>query len=371
MHIAVLGAGAWGTALAAHAARHHQVMLLARDPALANSINKHHQNPRYLPDAQLPETLIASTNLAAVLEHAKMGLTVIATPLGHLASLCKEIVALGKIPQHLLWLCKGVEPGSLALPHQVIARELSHPYQTSKANINQAPTHFSNASDSFTSHDDRHKASIAPTSDVYAVGTLSGPSFAEEVVRGLPCALVAASQNQALQALTQRAFHHHNMRVYGSTDVIGVELGGAVKNVLAIASGISDGLNLGLNARAALLTRGLGEMTRLGLALGGKLETFLGLAGMGDLVLTATGNLSRNRTVGLELAKKQALTDILQKLGHVAEGVYCAQAVQALAHKHQVDMPICITVADILAGKMNIHDAPASLLARDPKVDGL
>lgn len=370
MHIAVLGAGAWGTALAAHAARHHQVMLLARDPALANSINKHHQNPRYLPDAPLPETLIASTNLAAVLEHAQTGLTVIATPLGHLASLCKEIVALGKIPQQLLWLCKGVEPGSLALPHQVIARELSHLRQTSKANTNETPTHFSNASDRVTSHDKSHKA-IALASDVYAVGTLSGPSFAEEVVRGLPCALVAASQNQALQALTQCAFHHHNMRVYGSTDVIGVELGGAVKNVLAIASGISDGLNLGLNARAALLTRGLSEMTRLGLALGGKLETFLGLAGMGDLVLTATGNLSRNRTVGLALAGRQALPDILQKLGHVAEGVYCAQAVQALAQKHQVDMPICITVADILAGKMDIHDAPTSLLARDPKVDGL
>ncbi len=371
MHIAVLGAGAWGTAIAAHAARHHSVMVLARDQTLVDTINKHHQNPRYLPDVPLPETLIASAHLADVLEHAKTGLTVIATPLAHLASLCKEIVALGKIPQQLLWLCKGVEPGSLALPHQVISRELSLSHQTSGAH--EALAHFGHAHRSIVAHihDDLDKTSIAPASHTYAIGTLSGPSFAEEVARGLPCALVAASQNPALQALTQRAFHHHNMRVYGSADVIGVELGGAVKNVLAIASGISDGLNLGLNARAALLTRGLSEMTRLGLALGGKLETFLGLAGMGDLVLTATGNLSRNRTVGLALAKRQALPDILQQLGHVAEGVYCAQAVQALAKKHQVDMPICITVADILAGKMDIRDAPTSLLARDPKVDGL
>lgn len=370
MHIAVLGAGAWGTAIAAHAARYHSVMVLARDQALADTINTHHQNPRYLPDAPLPETLIASTHLADVLEHAKTGLTVIATPLAHLASLCQDIVALGKIPQQLLWLCKGVEPGTLALPHQVISRELFLSHKTS--GVNKALADFGHARDGVTHpHRDLDKADIALAPHTYAIGTLSGPSFAQEVARGLPCALVAASQNPTLQTLTQRAFHHHNMRVYGSTDVIGVELGGAVKNVLAIASGISDGLNLGLNARAALLTRGLSEMTRLGLALGGKLETFLGLAGMGDLVLTATGNLSRNRTVGLALAKKQALPDILQKLGHVAEGVYCAQAVQALAQKHQVDMPICIAVADILAGKMDICDAPTSLLARDPKVDGL
>lgn len=329
MHIGVFGAGAWGTALAAHIAQQHPVTLWARNQQLVDEINTRHENNRYLPDYTLPLQLRASSDFIATLTHTQAGLNIIATPLSGLATLCKLMMQAGKIPQQLVWVCKGIEPNTLALPHEIILRELGE-------------------------------------TDC-ATGTLSGPSFAQEVASNLPCALVAASSSQALKTSIQTAFHHHNMRIYTSTDVVGVELSGALKNVLAIAAGISDGLQLGFNARAALLTRGLAEIGRLAHARGGQLETIMGLAGMGDLILTATGDLSRNRQVGLQLARGMTLNDILQQLGHVAEGVRCAQAVSILAKQHQIDMPICTAVSHILAGHISAREAVQQLLARDPK----
>lgn len=201
---------------------------------------------------------------------------------------------------------------------------------------------------------------------VKAVGVLSGPSFAQEVAGGQPTALVAASSDAALRNLLVQAFHSERLRVYANDDVIGVEVGGAVKNVLAIATGLCDGLQLGLNARAALITRGLAEMTRLGVALGGKVETFMGLSGLGDLVLTATGDLSRNRKVGLLLAQGKTAAQATESLGHVAEGVRCASAVLTRAQALQVDMPITACVVALLGGQVSAQQAVGLLMGREP-----
>jgi glycerol-3-phosphate dehydrogenase (NAD(P)+) len=198
---------------------------------------------------------------------------------------------------------------------------------------------------------------------------LSGPSFAREVASGLPAALTVASASPVCRDRTVAAFHHGAMRIYTGEDVVGVEVGGAVKNVLAIATGIADGLALGMNARAALITRGLAEMTRLGVALGGLPETFTGLTGLGDLILTATGDLSRNRTVGLQLAQNRTLDDILGALGHVAEGVRCARAVLALAQAHGVDMPITAAVCAVLFDGVAPREAVNALLRRDARAE--
>jgi glycerol-3-phosphate dehydrogenase (NAD(P)+) len=197
-------------------------------------------------------------------------------------------------------------------------------------------------------------------------GVLSGPSFAQEVARGQPTALVAASSHEHVRETLVAAFHSPTLRVYANDDIVGVEVGGAVKNVLAIATGLCDGLNLGLNARAALITRGLAEMTRLGLALGAKMETFMGLSGLGDLVLTATGDLSRNRKVGLLLAQGQNLQQAVASLGHVAEGVYSARTVVQRAQGLGVDMPIAQGVVALLDGRMKPEEAVATLMGRDP-----
>jgi glycerol-3-phosphate dehydrogenase (NAD(P)+) len=236
----------------------------------------------------------------------------------------------GKVPAHIVWLCKGFEAESQLLPHQVVAAEL--------------PAHGSN-------------------------GVLSGPSFAREVGRGLPVALTIASASAACRERTVAAFHHGAMRIYTGDDIVGVEVGGAVKNVLAIATGIADGLGLGLNARAALITRGLAEMSRLGVTLGGRAETFTGLTGLGDLILTATGDLSRNRTVGVQLAGGRSLADILGGLGHVAEGVRCAQAVLAIARAHAIEMPITQAVCAVLFDGVAPRDAVSALLRRDSKAE--
>ena len=198
-------------------------------------------------------------------------------------------------------------------------------------------------------------------------GVLSGPSFAKEVAQGQPTALVAATNDSALADQAVAYFHSDSVRVYTSTDTVGVEVGGAVKNVLAIATGIADGLELGLNARAALITRGLAEMTRLGVALGAQTETFMGLSGLGDLVLTATGSLSRNRTVGLKLAEGKTLDDILRELGHVAEGVYSAATVRERARSLGVDMPITNAVVEVIEGRLTPADAVQLLMAREAK----
>jgi glycerol-3-phosphate dehydrogenase (NAD(P)+) len=258
-------------------------------------------------------------------------MAIIASPVAGLAEMTRAVAAHGGV-RNVIWLCKGFDPQTGALPHAIVAEVLA---QTGRIDL--------------------------------ATGVLSGPSFAKEVAQGLPCAMTVASTSEALCKLTQRGFHHHAMRVYASDDLVGVEVGGAVKNVLAIATGAADGLGLGLNARAALVTRGLAEMTRLGLALGGRPETFMGLTGMGDLLLTATGDLSRNRTVGMQLAQGRTLDEILAHLGHVAEGVRCAQAVAALARANGVDMPITFTVCEVLFNGLAPARAVDRLLQRDAK----
>jgi len=236
-----------------------------RDRALVESLSHSHENERYLRGITLPASLQYDPDLASALTHGATedALCVVAAPVAGLRALCRNMRELGVVPAHIVWLCKGFEADTQCLPNEVVAAEL--------------PQHASN-------------------------GTLSGPSFAREVGQGLPVALTIASASATLVERTVAAFHHGAMRIYTGDDVIGVEVGGAVKNVLAIATGIADGLGLGLNARAALITRGLAEMSRLGVALGGRTETFNGLTGLGDLILTATGDLSRNRTVGMQLA---------------------------------------------------------------------
>jgi glycerol-3-phosphate dehydrogenase (NAD(P)+) len=228
----------------------------------------------------------------------------------------------------LIWLCKGFEEESGLLPHQVVQEVLG---------------------------------------EAVATGVLSGPSFAEEVARGLPCALSVASRDAALRGHVVAAVHGGNIRVYSTDDLAGVEVGGAVKNILAIATGVIDGLGLGLNARAALITRGLAEIARLGQALGGRAETFMGLAGLGDLILTCTGDLSRNRKVGLGLAEGKPLAQIVAELGHVAEGVRCARAVCAMAARLGVDMPIANAVTGVLFDGGSAREMVVQLLSRDPR----
>ncbi|WP_434718167.1 NAD(P)-dependent glycerol-3-phosphate dehydrogenase [Paraburkholderia sp. A1BS-2L] len=332
MKVAVLGAGAWGTALAGHLAQAHDTVLWARDAALVNAMRQTHENARYLAGISLPKKLHYETDLAAALDHAsgEADLVVLGTPVAGLRDMLRAMRGMNRVPAHFVWLCKGFEADSQLMPHQVVAAEL--------------PGHPSN-------------------------GVLSGPSFAREVGEGLPVALTVASASAACRERTLAAFHHRAMRIYTGDDVVGVEVGGAVKNVLAIATGISDGLGLGLNARAALITRGLAEMTRLGVTLGGRAETFNGLTGLGDLILTATGDLSRNRTVGKQLASGRTLDDILGALGHVAEGVRCARAVLALARAHNIEMPITQAVCAVLFDGVAARDAVSALLRRDAKAE--
>ncbi len=329
MKIAVFGAGAWGTALAIASAPRHEVLLWARDKTQALQMQSTRCNTVYLPEVELPSALRVTQDLAEAMAHGALGLNVIATPM---SALRQRLRALPD-GRPALWLCKGFESGTGALGHEV-AREL------------------------------RPRA---------ACGVLSGPSFALEVARGQPTALVVASDDIELTAAAVAAFHADSLRVYTSPDTVGVEVGGAVKNVLAIAVGVLDGLAdaapagsaaPGLNARAALITRGLAEMTRLGVALGARAETFMGLSGLGDLVLTATGHLSRNRRVGLLLAGGQPLAAALASLGHVAEGVLSAPVVLARARALGVDMPITETVVDLLQGRVAPAQAVARLMSR-------
>jgi glycerol-3-phosphate dehydrogenase (NAD(P)+) len=333
MRISVLGAGAWGTALAAQAALRHPTLLWGRDAAQMADLASTRRNTRYLDAVALPDALQCSADLAAALAHCtggdggdSAGLIVIATPMAGLRAMLQRLAGQA-VPA--VWLSKGFEAGSGQLGHE-IARE------------------------------------VAPD---LACGVLSGPSFALEVARNRPTALVCASQIAEVSTLAVQAFHSASLRVYSSTDPVGVEVGGAVKNVLAIATGIADGMGLGLNARAALITRGLAEMSRLGAALGAQVETFMGLSGLGDLVLTATGDLSRNRRVGLLLADGRSLDDILHTLGHVAEGVYSARTVWQRAQGLGVDMPISAAVVDVLEGRSTPRDALIRLMGRDARAE--
>lgn len=327
MNITILGAGAWGTALAMSLTYRHAVVLWGRDAAVMQDAQQHRENSTYLPGFRLPDSLSLSADFAASIAHVGQdGLLIVATSLSGLRPLAEQLKSYA-IP-NIIWLCKGFEVGTQMLPHQIVREVLG--------------------------------------ADIPA-GALSGPSFAQEVARGLPCALTIASDSAALREHVVTAVHGASIRVYMTDDLIGVEVGGAVKNILAIATGIVDGLQLGLNARAALITRGLVEITRFGVALGGRAETFMGLAGVGDLILTCTGDLSRNRKVGLGLAQGKNLEQIVTELGHVAEGVRCAQAVRALATHHGVDMPITNAVAAVLFDGDTPQIMIERLLARDAR----
>ena len=327
MKLAVLGAGAWGTAISISLAPRHAVALWARNPAQAGAIASTRVNETYLPGSRIPDAVAVTADFAAALKGCDLILVVTTT--AGLRAVLRQLAAL-KVPAPLLWLCKGVDTESLQLPHEIVAAEL-------------------------------------PATQLR--GVLSGPSFAQEVARGQPTALTLASGDAEFAQNAARELHHERLRIYSADDVVGVEAAGAVKNVMAIAAGISDGLGLGYNARAALITRGLAEITRLGLRLGGRIETFLGLAGIGDLTLTCTGDLSRNRRVGLELARGAALDTVLGKLGHVAEGVYTARAVNRLARDLKVEMPITQAVCRVLDEGVSASDAVQELLQRDPKAE--
>jgi glycerol-3-phosphate dehydrogenase (NAD(P)+) len=285
------------------------------------------ENADYLPGVRLPDRLRIGADFDAAIAHVAGpdALLIMATAVAGLRPLAQQLQARA-IP-NLVWLCKGFEEKTQLLPHQVVRDVLG----------NALP-----------------------------IGALSGPSFAQEVARGMPCALAIASDNAALREAVVRAVHGGSIRVYSSDDLVGVEVGGAVKNILAIAAGVVDGMGLGLNARAALITRGLAEITRLGVALGGRMETFMGLTGVGDLLLTCTGDLSRNRQVGLGLAQGKKLDAIVTELGHVAEGVRCAQAVCALARARGVDMPIANAVSAVLFDGVSPQEMVTRLLSRDP-----
>lgn len=332
MKLAVIGGGAWGTALAISANARHSVTLLARDAAHVRAMQAQSENTRYLPGVALPPALrLLCTDALGGQDLQWAGtqdLVVLATPI---AGLREWLARLCGSPVPVVWLCKGFETPN-SKPFGLLAHEI--------------------------------QSLIAP--DIIA-GVLSGPSFASEVARGQPTALVVASAHALVRQRVVEAFHGGPMRIYANDDVVGVEVGGAVKNVLAIATGLCDGLGLGLNARAALITRGLAEMARLGVALGARAETFMGLTGMGDLTLTATGDLSRNRTVGMCLAGGRDLAQILAELGHVAEGVHTARETLALARRHGVEMPITEAVCAVLFEGVEARSAVSALLSRDAR----
>jgi glycerol-3-phosphate dehydrogenase (NAD(P)+) len=335
MNIAVLGAGAWGTALAISAAQSgagaRRVTLWARDAAQIAQMRHLRENARYLPGVILPARLeLLDGPLAPAPAWLRAAdLVVIATPMAGLRGM---LTGLQRLSAPVAWLCKGFEAARGPSATGLLGHEV--------------------------------RAQVAPA---LRAGVLSGPSFAQEVARAQPTALVAASEHAEVRNALVAAFHSPSLRVYANEDIVGVEVGGAVKNVLAIATGLCDGLDLGLNARAALVTRGLAEMTRLGLALGAKAETFMGLSGLGDLVLTATGDLSRNRKVGQLLASGMSLQQAVDSLGHVAEGVYSARTVVQRARLLGVDMPISEAVVGLIEGQVQPAQAVAALMGRDAK----
>ena len=335
MKLLILGAGAWGSALAIQASPRHQVTLWARSQAVIEDIRLRQANQRYLPGQRLPDNLqLSHAPLASCL--AEADLVVVAVPMAALRDMllaCAPLLA----QRPVAWLCKGFE---------AVLPSIANP----------------NAAFGLLAHEVQQQ--IAPQMQA---GMLSGPSFAQEVAARQPAALVAASTHAAVRDALVQAFHGDKLRVYANDDIVGVEVGGAVKNVMAIATGLCDGLNLGLNARAALITRGLAEMTRLGLAMGARADTFMGLSGLGDLVLTATGDLSRNRQVGLALAQGKSLDQVLRSLGHVAEGVYSAHTVVQRAQHLGVDMPIAQGVMAVLQGQTAPQEAVAALMGRGAK----
>ena len=324
MKIAILGAGAWGSALATAFSGAHEVTLWTRSRADCESLARSRQS-RYLPEVRLADAVRVEPELALATKGA--GCVLVATSTAGLRPTLAALAAVAPSPD-LIWACKGFENASGSLPHQIVAEAL--PGATRSA-------------------------------------ALSGPSFALEVARGQPTAVVLASRDGAFASECAAALNSARLRLYSSDDLVGVELGGALKNVIAIAAGISDGLTLGRNARAALVTRGLAELARLGTAMGGRAETFAGLAGLGDLVLTCTGELSRNREVGMRLAEGKPLDAVLANLGHVSEGVSSASAAREHARAHGVEMPITEAVCGVLFEGLAPREAVQRLLARDPR----
>ncbi len=328
MRIAILGAGAWGSALAISLSTRHQISLWTKDPSHAVEMDSQRVNQSFLPDYVLPESLKITSVLNEALSNTDLVLVVV--PIAGLRETLRAIVV-SKIKVPIIWGCKGFESETSQLPHQIVGEEYP---------------------------------------DIWPhCGVLSGPSFAEEVAQGLPTALTLASKDIKFSSRIAAELHSSRLRIYTSQDVIGVETGGAIKNVITIAAGISDGIGFGHNARAALVTRGLMEITRLGLGLGGSMKTFMGLAGVGDLILTSTGDLSRNRQVGLMLAEGKSLNDILNELGHVAEGVHTARAVLQLGNQLNIEMPITQAVCSILHEGVSARSAVEVLLNREQKTE--
>lgn len=326
MQIAVLGAGAWGTALALRLGKHHGVRLWTRSGSHAQQMRLTSSNARYLRGFDLPDKLLITDKLHETVDGAELVLAVVPS-----AGFRETLEALKPLdPPSLIWACKGLEPGTTRLPHQVAEEVFG---------------------------------------DRIPCGVLSGPTFAEEVARGLPTAITLASRDAAFAREAAQALHDKTLRIYNSDDVIGVEIGGAVKNVMAIAAGISDGMGFGNNARAALITRGLAEMARLSQALGGGFDTVMGLAGAGDLILTCTGDMSRNRRVGLALAQGKPLGEIIATLGHTAEGVHTALELTRLIKRHNVDMPVTTAVCAVLHDNLDPKRAVEMLLGRELKAE--
>lgn len=328
MKIAVIGAGAWGSALAISLSSHHAVSLWGRDAARMKTIARERVNPTSLPDIVFPAAVVIESDLAIALQGAECVL--VATSTNGLQPSTEALRAANAAHLPMLWACKGFDRATGKLPHETVS-------------------------------------ALLPPGARY--GALSGPSFALEVAQGLPTALTLAANDFAFAQTFATALNCPTLRIYSNPDLLGVELGGALKNVMAIAAGMCDGMALGMNARAALITRGLAEMVRLGVAMGGKAETFMGLTGLGDLVLTATGPLSRNRTVGVELAHGKSLESILMSLGHVAEGVNSAATALARAKSLAVDMPITEAVNAVLFEHADPRATVKRLLAREAKTE--
>ena len=322
--VAILGAGSWGTALAAHLGRvGHEVRLWARDPLVADEIARQRTNSTYLPGIELPANVAAKEDIASALAGATI--VVAAVPSHGCRAVVRAAVPHLGAGVPLVSTAKGLEVDTLMRMSEVIAQELgaTHP-----------------------------------------VVVLSGPSFALEVARQLPTAVLAASSDERAMDLVQREFRGPTFRLYGSNDVVGVEVAGAMKNVIAIAAGVVEGLGLGHNALAALVTRGLAEVTRLACAAGGRRETAAGLSGLGDLVLTCTGSLSRNRFVGIELARGRQLPDVIAGMKMIAEGVKTTHAALALGVRYDVELPIAAQMASVLDGRMGAAAAVGALMLR-------
>ncbi|MBL7480224.1 NAD(P)H-dependent glycerol-3-phosphate dehydrogenase [Legionella bononiensis] len=322
--IAMLGAGSWGTAVAIHLAKTgHRVLLWGHNPQHVALMESQRANPEYLPGIKFPNQLIPSVDLHQCLNEADY--VIIAVPSHAFAELLTKI---DHAPKGLTWLTKGVDP----LSHHLLSELVSNRFGPD-----------------------------------FPVAVVSGPSFAKEVAKFLPTVLTLACNNPDYQKNIHKLFHHDNIRVYLSEDLIGVQLCGAVKNILAIACGISDGLGYGSNAKAALITRGLAEMSRLGLSLGAKQDTFIGLAGVGDLVLTCTDDQSRNRRFGLLLGKNVSIEDAEKQIGQVVEGKNNAAQVCAIAKNLQIEMPICEQINALLQNKINAKQAVVNLMSRPAK----